>query len=1538
MPVDRTRLPSAATNSPRDPVAVALGWLVGQELKRARRNHDTDIEAAAEALGVPRGADLEELLRDAVLQTVRADPPLSRVERDCALVLLDVVDITPRPGAEPPWDLVELKSRHRIGQKRLRLINAVPDLQGYTPASFRQNVENPLLARLADRLHAARTFRRSRTPAHETLPLLPATADVDIDLGESAAEALRPRYAIVPYVGHELLLADLAAWCEREGQQVDAWFVTGPGGIGKTRFAIEACLQAQDRGWTAGLLEPLVSADELTDLAACPDRLLIAIDYAEARQLETKRLLSLLARRSRLAPARLLLLVRTRASQVELLSHFQGIGQIEEVDAILRGAPLSALYELNGEIDRLKLYDSAFAAFSDLPKSTKEGRLSNNRRPRLHASHFERPLFVLAAAYLAARNSALDLEREDEVALLENLIDQHEVHHWRRSADAGGIDLDIEDQRVAVALATLLGAEAEEEAIRAIRLVPGVGDDCSNARALKIARWVGYLYSGRVKEGWLPWNPLEPDLLGETLVAAVLRSRPYLLTRALELASSRQTGRLLRVIGRAQSRLQDVPIAGLISAHLTKLVQYALVDQEVLAELRVAISIYRPEGGAAAAIHQIPSVVPGETRLLAADLSRIALEETRRRVDDEPTAVAELVEILFDHAQRVAAVGQQEEAYQATVEGISFMNALSSDGPEDRRRCALSLALLGTRLEGVERPDEAVSEFARALEILRLLEPEDPVRVGLDIASVLNDLAIALDKVGRHQEAAAASGEAVERMRKHRDGNELGSEHERATVLLGHAGRLRSLGNHKASIDVAQEAVDIARALHETDPGTNEEVLADALVNLGAALAATGRLDESLPITAESVALYQKLAAMNPIVHGAHLAAALNNFANRLSNVGALGDAVRVSSAAVAILRKLVDGGQSKHREQLANALINLAGRLSGVGQYREATFASSESVEIYRRLADASPEVHSFALAKALRSYGLHLGEVGGRREGLVAFEESVALHRQAVEAGQSPNVSELAFALVNLAIGLSENKRFGDAREANREAIEYLRDLARQSMDHYRPALALALKNESMFLGATGQSSAALAAAQEAVDEYQRMTAVARQAHQSDYGLALQNLGAFESAGGSPAVGLARARQALEEFVDIASRHPRSVASQLGASLANLLVMLDEANEIDEADVLVRNLVDRFAGSDAVLGNLYLASGWRDRARGHLHDAIADYRLAIVAFDSIGDLVARGAARQSLRTLRQSDALAFDSAWGVEAPRPAWLEHLDVRVELSDLLTTWLRTPDWPESMRFLEAHRDQMLTDEAEAVFEQLIDRTPESIYVEHLEVLRAARREGVEAAQHALHDRRMRRVAREFMRRWMSRATWRESEEFAMAHSTNMTDPYSLVALGDLADSAPRDSVVRLHRGLLWLGVSDGFPAAYQLVTSESSRRAAVAAVVGDVTADRAVAVLRLASGIDRDLADVHFDLALAALQRGDLEESAAAMADASVHAAPYERREFLERLAQLVEQRPDLDTAAGSMQQILMVSQSEDLADHETHRPGDQEGQ
>lgn len=66
--------------------------------------------------------------------------------------------------------------------------------------------------------------------------------------GGGPAGLLDPRRGLVGFAGRERELSGLITWCET-GQPVGVRLVTGAGGVGKTRLAVELCTRLEARGW-----------------------------------------------------------------------------------------------------------------------------------------------------------------------------------------------------------------------------------------------------------------------------------------------------------------------------------------------------------------------------------------------------------------------------------------------------------------------------------------------------------------------------------------------------------------------------------------------------------------------------------------------------------------------------------------------------------------------------------------------------------------------------------------------------------------------------------------------------------------------------------------------------------------------------------------------------------------------------------------------------------------------------------------------------------------------------------------------------------------------------------------------------------------------------------------------------------------------------------------------------------------------------------------------------------------------------------------
>jgi tetratricopeptide (TPR) repeat protein len=1380
--------------------------------------------------------------------------------------------------------------------------------------------------RWAAAAEAERTSAAARAGMRVRLGLWPAKVSLPPQDAVSAATLLRPRHAVVGYVGRQRLLADLAAWCERtpaDGSDTELWFVTGGGGFGKTRLAIEACLEAEARGWTAGLLPPDDRLDQVTALAEWPGRLLIVVDYAETRAFLVGQLVSELAARFPRPAVRIVLLVRRRAARDDLRAMFNQQSE-EHLGNLLRRAPLSRLDDTDSEVDRLELFRQGLAAFG-----ARTGAAPRMVSPRLRAAHFARPLYVLTAAYLAQAATDVDVDELSEPGLLRALLTEHEAGHWDRWARLRQLALDPADQRTAVALATLLTATGDAEALTLARLIPHHGGE-PETRLISIARWLARLYAASADQDGLVIAALEPDRLGEVLVGDVLRQYPDLLAAALDAASDRQLSRALTVVGRIA---REEPVArdqlrAVLDRRLGDLFErgFGLEDAALLNAVITAMTISQPTEGAVEAAARFPETLPVRLGPIAATVTGLAVEGLRARVDRDPAAAPELALFLNDLANRLGQIGRSDEALATADEAIAIRRQLAETDPDTYLpHLAQALHTRAVFLSELGRREEALQAAEDGVAIRRRLAETDPDPGLSGLAMSLANLANFLGEAGRPDDALAAAEEAVA-IRRQLARTDPDGELAESIASLGTLSRcLMGVGRGDEALELAGETVARYRPLAETSPGVYLPDLAMSLTNLAVALGTVGRWDETLDPTAEAVAIYGELADANPDAYLPRLAALLSNLASVLRTIGRGDEALDSAAEAVAIRRQLAETNPSARLPELAMSLINLANALGEIGREGEALTVTSEAVTIHRQLAETNPGAYRPELAMSLNNLAGFLSRVGRRTEAVQAADEAVAICRQLAETSPGAYLPRLATSLTSMANILRTARRPGEALDAASEAVARCEDLAEITPEGGLPYLAQSLSEMAICLSEAGQPDEAGAAADRAVTIRRQLAETNSGTYLPHLAQSLNDLAAFWREAGRGAEALATMAEAVTIRRQLAEASPVGYLRWLTQSLGNLANFLTEAGRADEAEQLFGDILGRFTDNPLGRGHILLARGTWCSTWDNLDGAVPDLAAALTAAEQADERVIRGGSRQLLRSLREHDRSAFDRAWARSgAPLPVWLEYPVTDDALADAIKGWLGTTDWPAFKTYLDDHATTLLTGQAEAALEHLVDVNPDGeALLDRLRLLQAARAYGTDVAFTAYLQHHLAAQLTGTLMEWIETRTWAASQAFAAAHTAELLHPLTLAVLDSLADSNPAEHMFRQHRGLLTYAAVAGFDAAYELRADADRRRTAFEAASTAPPAITRLALARMHSGLSADDAEAHFQLAATALLAGKVHEAAAALADCADHAAPFERRDFSRRLAELIDDMPGLAPVADGLQQVL--SPGEDVS-------------
>jgi len=369
---------------------------------------------------------------------------------------------------------------------------------------------------------------------------------------------LTAAYEVIPFEesGRSEELDFLASWCAGEPRR-SVLLLTGEGGSGKSRLMIEWCRRLRHQGWHAGFLrrdrddEDTRGLDHLVEGSAPR---LVVVDYAETRLGAVRPFLL----KAAVAPAgegprlRIVLLARQQADWWAGLSR-----QDREVGDLLGSCPsprgITPLIPKDIE-ERRQAYRVAVEGFArQLHQSIPAGL----KDPDLSGRNFDRALYLHMAALAALQGKRIETTED---ALKETL--DHERRFWNRL---------VEDEVSDRTLAKIL-QEAITSAVAALTLTRGAADQ-QQAKTLldrvlnsvplqphhpdALLRLLRGLY-GADGQGERYLDPVQPDLIGEQLVAETLAQDSDLLGRVLDGGSDAEASSTLSVLTRLAQRQPEL--------------------------------------------------------------------------------------------------------------------------------------------------------------------------------------------------------------------------------------------------------------------------------------------------------------------------------------------------------------------------------------------------------------------------------------------------------------------------------------------------------------------------------------------------------------------------------------------------------------------------------------------------------------------------------------------------------------------------------------------------------------------------------------------------------------------------------------------------------------------------------------------------------------------------------------------------------------------------------------------------------------------
>ncbi|WGG48571.1 tetratricopeptide repeat protein [Rugamonas sp. DEMB1] len=796
-------------------------------------------------------------------------------------------------------------------------------------------------------------------------PAAPLIADLEISpkvwrsgSGMQASRLLRAEEEIIPFDPlREPFLNLQLDWVHYTAYPIAIRLLTGAGGVGKTRLALELCKRLNARNWQAGLLRGDFSVGDASSLVraieASGQDCCVVLDYAETRQQVLLALLKALLARPSGKVVRLLLLARDGGEWWDALPRKDAAcAALLEGMASTGPYPMPQLHDNEGQ--RQVAYQLAVKTFAVcLDQSAPE------YTPQLSEEQFSHPLYSQMAALMALHG-----ERPKTAAALPDVLVNHERRYWTNTLAAAPVGMQEQEAQAALlmTLASLLGG------IATVKEVEDVWKRAGGTKNLlkPLFSLLRPLYPARQGlEG------LRPDLLGESLVAQVLQSdgEDELLDAVLSQKSQAGRRASLTVLARTL-RNRDV---------LEDIIENALVRnfRNVAHEL-VAVCI------------ETPSPLP---KIVEAAYSRLERK-------DEWQA-AGLLAPYFEH--EIFPLTGLEVLVSRTLLAKAEKAVRGGQLRKNKADYAGALLNLSLALKRDGRMNDALVASGQCLKIYRRLVQEDRANFEPDFATSLNNHSSYLAEQGNMVEALAVSGQALEIRQRLAQAMPERYEPEWATSLSNHAVRLAEYGKMTEALVRSGQALEMRRRLAQNNPERFEPEWATSLSNHAVRLAENGDTAKAFEISVQALEIRQRLAQAKPERFESDWATSLNNYANHLAELGKMAAALDASGQALEIRKRLALAKPERFEPDWAISLINHGTRLAELGNTEEALDASSQALKIRQRLALAKPERFELDWATSLSNHAIRLAD-------FAQWSDAVLLAQQAIEvlnrcASRDPN-----------------------------------------------------------------------------------------------------------------------------------------------------------------------------------------------------------------------------------------------------------------------------------------------------------------------------------------------------------------------------------------------------------------------------------------------------------------------------------------------------------------------------------------------------
>ena len=710
----------------------------------------------------------------------------------------------------------------------------------------------------------------------------------DLQPNPNVFSLLQWRTSISEFQGREFEMDALHRWAV-SAVPISAKFVTGEGGVGKTRLAAELAMTLRKDGWAAGFPE----LRKPNAYFANRNGTLLIIDYPEEHPGELEAMFAGLARLEQDHSSHLRVLFLSRRDAED----WRQLALDSNADAMFDWTPVH-LGPLEGE-GAYSVFHSALERAAEAEDTVPPPVSMEAFQAWLkHAPENDRALFIVATAVHCAlhpQTLIIDYKGRDVVS---GLVER-ETSRLRRIARGAGLPQDSLNRLLAfAAISDGLGRDAiESVASKTLQL--SLSDPADISEKLEQTGWL--------VDGGVP--ALKPDIIAAAFVVMILGRVPTKAPEWLWAAISDDVSGGLERLGRL-SHDSEVVLA--------------------LHEHRVSNWLVSAFEGRPDRCVQAVKVATEVTLPLGLMPLDVAVWQTLADVAENDEQKGES---LHNLSVARASVGDTPAALEAVRAAVAIYRRLAAASPTPYEpRLATCLNSLSNRLADVGDTPAALEAISEAVDIQSRLAAVCPVRHEPDLAKTLNNLSSCLSEEGDTPAALNASRDAVEVFRRLAAENPARYEPELSASLNNLSAYLSAVDDALAASEASREAVKLQRRLAAASPARHEAALALSLNNFSNRLSHAGDTTEALKTIREAVELHRKLSTASPKRFEPDLAMSLSVLSDRLEEDGQTDAAIEATEEAIHLMRPYAERYPESEHGRRYNVMQNDLARLIDSG------------------------------------------------------------------------------------------------------------------------------------------------------------------------------------------------------------------------------------------------------------------------------------------------------------------------------------------------------------------------------------------------------------------------------------------------------------------------------------------------------------------------------------------------------------------------------------------------------------------------------